>query len=161
MNERKTEIFSSILQAVQVLAMIYAAIIIVLWFIYGGIWFKETILPLHGLFFAVLLILTFLILIPLMVVKTTRPYSGLVLYQLTYLFGGIAWFYSAHYCLYFIGLFWLIVGLFIAGVGVVPVAVIGSIIKGHWEFLLFVVVQLVATFGCRALPAYAVTTSED
>lgn len=85
MNERRIETFGSILQVIQVLAMIYAVVIIILWFVNGGIWFKETVLPLHGLFFFVLLALTFLVLIPLMVIKTTRPYSGLALYQMTYL----------------------------------------------------------------------------
>jgi hypothetical protein len=160
MNERRIETFGSILQVIQVLAITYTVVIIILWFINGGIWFKEMVLPLHGLFFIVLLALTLLVLIPLMVIKTTRPYAGLALYQLTYLFGGIAWFYSVHYCLYFIGIVWLIIGFLVAGVGVVPVAMIGSVIKGHWEFFGLVAVQLIATFGCRALAAYAVTTSE-
>lgn len=160
MNENKLEMTGSILQSIQVLAMIYALVIIVLWFIKGGIWLKETVLPIHGFIFSVLLVLTFVVLIPLMVIKATRPYSGLILYQLTYLFGGIVWFYSAHYCLYFLGIFWFIFGLFIAGIGVAPIALIGAIIKAHWEFLGFIVIQLIATFGCRALAAYAVSTSE-
>jgi len=160
MNESRIHTFASILNGVGILAIIYAIIIIILWFIKGGVWFKEMILPLHGLFFFILLALTFFVLIPLMVIKTTRPYSGLVLYQLTYLFGGIAWFYSAHYCLYFIGIGWLIVGFLFAGIGVVPIAIIGSAIKGHWELFGLVAFQLIATFGCRALAAYAVTTSE-
>lgn len=160
MNEKRFETFSSILQGIQVLAIIYAAVIVILWFIKGGIWFKEMVLPIHGLIFFALLALTFIVLIPLMVIKPTRPYSGLTLYQMTYFFGGIAWFYSAHYCLYFLSIFWFIFGLFIAGVGIAPIAIIGAIIKGHWEFLVFIVVQLIATFGCRALAAYAVSTSE-
>lgn len=160
MNERRIEKFASFLNGIGILAIIYALVITILWFVKGGIWFKEMILPLHGLIFFTLLILTFFVLIPLMVIKTTRPYSGLVLYQLTYLFGGILWFYSVHYCLYFIGIVWLIIGFLVAGVGVVPVAIVGSMIKGHWEFFVLAIIQLVATFGCRALAAYAVTTSE-
>lgn len=164
MNERRIgriETFVSILNVIGVLAIIYAVVIIILWFINGGIWFGEIVLPLHGLFFFAGLVLTFLVLIPLMVIKTTRPYSGLGLYHLTYLFGGIAWFYSAYYCLYFIGIAWLIIGFLLAGVGVVPVAVIGSVIQGQWGVFGLLAVQLIAAVGCRALAGYAVTTSED
>lgn len=161
MNESRIEALSFALQAVQFLSIVYAVVIIILWFIKGGVWFSEEIFPIHAKIFYVLVILTFLVLIPMMVIKTTRPYSGLTLYQITYLFGGIAWFYSAHYCLYFIGIAWLIVGLFLAGIGVVPIAIIGTIFKGHWEFLIFLVIQLAATFGCRALAIYAISTSED
>lgn len=159
MNERRLETYTSILKNIQGLAIIYAVVIVILWFVKGGIWFKEVILPLHALIFFVLLALTFLVLIPMMVIKTTRPYSGLILFQLTYIFGGIAWFYSAHYCLYFLSVFWFIVGLFVAGVGVAPVAVIGSLIKGDWETFGLIGTQLFATFGCRALALYAVSTT--
>jgi hypothetical protein len=161
MNEKRLATFTSVLQGIQFLAMVYALVIVILWFIKGGVWFKEEVLPLHGGLFFILLVLTFIVLIPLMVIKTTRPYSGLILFQMTYIFGGIAWFYSAHYCLYFLGIFWFVIGLFVVGVGVAPIAVVGAIIKGHWEFVAFIVVQLVATFGCRALAAYAVSTSEE
>jgi hypothetical protein len=161
MNERRMEAFGGFLQVVQGLAIIYSIVIIVLWFINGGVWFQDNIFPLHAVFFVFFLGLTFLVLIPLMVIKTTRPYSALSLLVLTYLFGGIVWFYSAHYCLYAIGVVWTIIGFLCAGIGVVPIAFIGAMIKGHWNVVALMVVVLIATFGCRALAAYAVSISEE
>jgi thiosulfate reductase cytochrome b subunit len=160
MNEGRFASFTLLLNLVKSLLGLYAFIVSGLWFLNGSEWFRETILPLHGVIFLALLVVTFLALIPLMVFKGSRPYSGILLLHLTYVFGGIAWFYASHYCVNFLGVFWFVVGLFFAGVGVAPVAVIGSIIKGHWEFLGFLAVQLVATFGCRFLAIYALSTSE-
>jgi hypothetical protein len=161
MNERRMEAFGGFLQVVQGLAIIYSIVIVVLWFINGGDWFRENIFPLHDFIFVIFLGLTFLVLIPLMVIKTTRPYSALSLLVLTYLFGGIVWFYSVYYCLNVIGVVWTIIGFLCAGIGVVPIAVIGAMIKGHWSVVTSMVVVLVATFGCRALAAYAVSISEE
>lgn len=160
MNEGKIAKFGSIVGFLLNFLGVYSVIIVILWFIKGSEWLQKSILPLHGFLFFLLLIFTFLILIPLMVFKSIRPYSGILLYNLTYVYGGIAWFYSAHYCLIFLGKFWMIIGMLFLGIGVAPVAVIGSIIKGHWGFLIFICVQLIATFGCRFLAAYAVSTSE-
>lgn len=161
MNEKKLETFASILRSIQTLAMIYALVVGVLWYVKGRIWFKETILPLHELVFYTLLTLTVLILIPLLVMKTTRPYSGHMLYQFAYFFGGIAWFYSANYCLNFLGKFWFIFGSCMVGVGLLPIAVIGSIIKKHWAFLGFFGLQLTAAIGCWFLAAHAASTSKQ
>ncbi len=159
MNEKRLETFAAILRGIQTLAMIYALVVGVLWYVKGKIWFKETIIPLHGLVFYALLILTVLILIPLMVVKAARPYSGHTLYQFAYFFGGLAWFYAANYCLNFLGKFWFIFGNCMVGVGLVPIAVIGSIVKRHWAFLGFFGLQLTAAFGCWFLAAHAASSS--
>ncbi len=160
MNGEKLKTFGSILRGIQALAMIYALTIGILWYVKGRMWFKEIILPFHGAVFLCLLILTALILVPLMVMKSTRPYSRLMMYQLAYFFGGIAWFYSANYCLNYLGKFWFIFGSCIVGIGLVPVAVIGSIIKGHWSFLGFFSLQLTAAVGCRFFADYAVSAEE-
>lgn len=160
MNEKRLETFTSILRGIQTLAMIYALTVGVLWSVKGRMWLKEIILPFHGVVFFCLLILAAVILLPLMVMKSTRPYSGHMFYQLAYLFGGIAWFYSASYCINSLGKFWFIFGSCIMGVGLVPVAIVGSIIKGHWFFVGFFSLQLTAAVGCRFLADYAVSIRE-
>ena len=155
MNTKKIDVFAGILQIIQLMIFVYAVAILVLWFRNGHQWFHKTILPLHAAIFSALLKVTIMVLIPFMVIRPTRPYASLALYQLTYVFGGIAWFNAAYYCLNFIGTLWFIVGLFIAGVGVAPVAVIGSVIKGHWWFIGPIAIQLSAAIGCRVLYAYA------
>ncbi len=158
MNEKRLETFTAILRVMQSLAMIYALSVGVLWYVKGRNWFKETIIPLHGRVFFFLLILAALALIFSVVIKAARPYSAHILYQLAYFFGGIAWFYAANYCLNSLGKFWFIFGSCIIGIGLVPIAVIGSVIKENWIFLGYFSLQLTAAGGCWFLAAYTAST---
>ncbi len=155
MNEKRLETFAAILRGIQTLAMVYALTIGVLWYVKGRIWFKETVLPFHSRVFLFLIVLAALVAIFLMVMKTVRPYAGHMLYQLAYFFGGIAWFYAANYCLNFLGKFWFIFGSCVIGVGLIPIALIGSIIKRHWAFLGFFGLQLTVAVVCWFLAAHA------
>ncbi len=148
MNTKRLETFTAILRVMQALAMIYALSVGVLWYVKGRNWFKKTILPLHERVFFFLLILAALALIFSMVIKAARPYSAHILHRLAYFFGGIAWFYAANYCLNSLGKFWFIFGSCVIGVGLVPIAVIGSLIKENWIFLGFFSLQLTAAVGC-------------
>jgi hypothetical protein len=117
----------------------------------GTAWFGSNILPIHGLAFIGLVLATLFILIPLMAIRATRPYAAVTVYTLTFIFGGLTWFYAAHYCRAALGVFWLIVGLFFAGVGVIPVALVGSGLIGDWVNFFWFVFMLAITYGCRLL----------
>jgi hypothetical protein len=150
-SARWLEAFGLALSNVNGLAAIYAIVAVVLWCVNGSDWFGKTILPIHALVVCFLFLTTFFLLIPLMVIKATRPYAAITVFAWSYIFGGITWFYTAHYCLVALGTFWLLVGLFVGGIGVTPVALIGSIILGDWPNLLFFGILLIVTFGCRGL----------
>ncbi len=153
--------YVKVLRGIQTLALIYAVIIGILWYIKGRLWFRQTILPFHDHVFIWLLVLTAFIAIPLLAVVTGRPFSRHLLHELPYFFGGLAWFYSASYCLNALGKFWLIFGSCIIGFGVFPIAVVGTIIKGHWFSFGYICFQLAVTFGCRYLAQYVVSSSSQ
>ncbi len=161
MGKQRFQAFISVLHVVQNLALLYAVIIGILWYVKGRIWFMQAILPVHERIFYVLLVLTVLVLVPLLALKASRPYSRNLLYELPYFFGGIAWFYAANYCLNSLGKFWFIFGSCIVGFGVVPIALVGAVIKGHWAFLGFICLQLIAVFGCRFIALASVSSSEE
>jgi hypothetical protein len=161
MSKQRFQAFISVLHAVQNLALLYAVILGILWYVKGRIWFNHAILPVHERIFYGLLILTVLVLVPLLALKASRPYSRYLLYQLPYFFGGIAWFFTANYCLNSLGKFWFIFGSCIVGFGVVPIALVGTIIKGHWTILGFICLQLFVTFGCRYLAMASVSSSGE
>lgn len=159
-RESLIEGYSNFLGILAIGGSLYAVVAVILFFVKGMDWFGTTILPLHNLAFVVAILLTFLVLIPLMVIRSTRGFAGMTLYALSYLFGGITWFYTAFYCLY-LGVFWLIVGVFLLGVGVAPVAFIGSMVKGDWSIFGIILLQVVVTMGTRGLSAYALTTADS
>ena len=159
MRKKRFLSFVSVLNGIQTLAILYALIIGILWYVKGRLWFKQTILPFHEAAFISLLAITVFLVIPLLAVKTLRPYSRHILYELPYFFGGIAWFYSANYCLNALGKFWFIFGSCVVGFGVVPIAIVGTIIKGHWVLLGYICLQIAVTFGCRYLALSAVSSN--
>jgi len=57
------------------------------------------------------------------------------------------------------GMFAVIVGLFIAGVGVVPIAILASLIHTEWLILIQLIILLGLTFGSRIWGAYIVENS--
>jgi hypothetical protein len=58
------------------------------------------------------------------------------------------------------GRFWLIVGLFLAGVGVVLVAAIASLIYGEWLVLIQIVIAVAIVYGLRILGSWLIEKSE-
>jgi len=161
MSKKRFHAFMSVLHGIQNLALLYAVIIGILWYVKGRMWFKHAILPVHERIFYGLLVLAVLVLVPLLALKASRPYSRYLFYQLPYFFGGIAWFYAADYCLNSLGKFWFIFGSCVVGFGVFPIALVGTIIKGHWPFFGFLCLQLLVTFGCRYLALASVPSSGE
>ncbi len=161
MRKRLFSFYVRVLRAVQTLALLYALTIGILWYIKGKLWFKQTILPVHDQVFVWLFALTVFMVIPLLALKASRPFSRQFLYELPYFFGGIAWFSAASYCLNSLGKFWFIFGSCIVGFGVIPIAVAGTVIKGHWAFLGYLFFQLAVTFGCRYLALAVVQSSRQ
>ena len=49
------------------------------------------------------------------------------------------------------GMVGVIIGLVIAGVGIVPVGMLAVLLQGEWQALIVFVIFIVLTFGLRAL----------
>jgi hypothetical protein len=57
----------------------------------------------------------------------------------------------------FWGTFWLIVGLILGVIGVIPLAIIALIFKGAWLAVSLLVIGIIVTLGLRFLGAYAMS----
>ena len=84
-----------------------------------------------------------------LVVQRLRSPFATYLYALSCSIGAATWLFSAITLYGHWGFIGLLIGLFIAGIGVVPVAMISMMVHGEWIMLLTVAVQLVMLFGCR------------
>ena len=94
------------------------------------------------------------VIVPLGFVKRTRLFSGLVLFFLSYLFGLQIWVYAAIVTYFLWGWIAIIIGVFLAGIGVVPVAILASVFSGEWTILVNLIFGLVSTLGSRFLGLY-------
>lgn len=102
------------------------------WVINTSFSIYEFLYPALGIAF----LIVFLILIPLGLFDSTRKFSANALYLISFLFGFAIWVYSAGIAFALLGLFWLIVGLLLAGIGVVAVAFLGALFQGYTSLAL-------------------------
>lgn len=102
---------------------------------------------------ALLLIPVFLL---LAIPRVTRGWAGLGITLSSYACGLSLWIWSFVIAYAMAGVFWIVVGLFFAGVGVVAVAAIASALHGEWFIFIQIVIGVVVIYGLRMLGAYLV-----
>ena len=119
-------------------------------FIFGAAWASTRLLPLFGVLTLVGLALVVFVFLPLAIPRATRGFSSIALVIASYVFGAALWMGGFLLTLSIWGVVGVIVGLFIAGIGVVPIAMVATLVKGMWGSLFELVLLLIMTFGCRA-----------
>ena len=131
-----------------------AIILIAIFFIHGGVWLADKVLPWLAPFSLLVLILSILVLLPLGLFRNTRVFAGNGLYLVSFIFGITVWLYGLLLTYVLWGPFGVIVGLGILGVGVVPIAMVLTLINGMWPTIVELVVLVALTFGSRVLGLY-------
>jgi hypothetical protein len=91
--------------------------------------------------------------IPSIFSRRIRPLSGFVLTICTWIWGPTLWLWSAVTVYLNWGLFWLLFGLFLGGVGVVPVAFVRLLFARRWEDFFVLTFQIILVWGGRLLAA--------
>ncbi len=141
--------------------IMFGLILLALLFIKGGLWLSATIYPwlvsISGITFAI----SIFILLPLAIFKKTRGASAIGLLIASYIFGATAWVWSFLLAYVFWGFLGLFIGLFIGGVGVVPIAMLASMFKGEWGIFGQLVLIVIITFGVRFLSLYIAEKAEQ
>jgi len=156
MRDKFKNLFYSVLGIIIFLFFLTIPIII----IQGTAIIGEKILPWLSLFSVIVFFILLMILLPLSFFKITRSISGIGIHISSYVFGLTLWFMSLLITYYIWGIIPVIIGLFIMGVGVVPIAMLASIINGYWDILIELIVLLCITFGSRIYSGYLIDKSE-
>jgi hypothetical protein len=120
-------------------------------YIHGMVWFS--VKAFAWLFYggAIAFAICLLVLLPLSIFRKLRPWTGLGFQLASYLFGTLLFAFSCLVALQLWGYVGLIIGLLLAGGGVVPVAFLAALFHGEWALLGFVVLGIILTFGTRLL----------
>src|ERR1700737_4002186 len=103
---------------------------------YGGMklgrtrrdWIVETAITVYT-FSWIALAIAVLVFLPLAAWRKTRGAAGLGLFVVSYIFGATTWFLGAAVTFGSFGWIGLIIGVFIFGIGVVPLGIIGAFFK--------------------------------
>lgn len=130
-------------------------------FLNGTIYIGEKILPFLQDVLGWASALFFLILLPLSFIRKTHKSAGTATFYFSYLSGFTLWFYAALATYYLWGFFGLIVGLFLAGIGVLPIAIIASLFGGEWTILWNLFYLAALTYGSRILSIYTLSKIEE
>lgn len=127
-------------------------------------WVTETAFSLYAFMqpiFGIAFLIVLFVLIPLGLVRKTRRFAATVLFIASYIFGATVWLFSVGIAFALLGWFWLIVGLLLAGIGVVPVAFFGALFNGESGIAFMgILLPVVLTYGTRLLSQHWVTKSE-
>jgi hypothetical protein len=101
-----------------------------------------------------------IILIPFLAFRTTRPWAGAIYLYSSYLTGFTCWIFSSIATYHTLGLVCLLIGLLVFGIGVFPLAIIGAALHGVWQLIFELLFALALVIAPRALGGWIVGRHE-
>src|SRR5437870_4460788 len=118
-----------------VIAFFLIAALISVLLIYGTLWVSATIYPWLVAINGFVLVALVLLLLPLAGFRKTRGFSGLGIVLGSYVFGLTLWVWALLLTFQIWGWFAVVIGLLIAGIGIVPIAMLATLFSGEWSLL--------------------------
>lgn len=149
-----SETLKSIGETAAGILVLLAIITVIAFFFVGGVWLGETILPSLISVASLILVLDICLLLPLAVFRATRGASGIGLFLSSYVYGATVWLWSLVLVDAVWGVGMVIVGMFIAGIGVVPLAVIATGVNGASSIAGQIIFLVALTYGFRMAGLY-------
>ena len=96
-------------------------------------WVQYTLFPMLELGVTLCIYVWLLLFAPAFVWRKNRPWIISGLLKTAYFTGFTCWVFSVIVAYRTLGAFWLIAGILLGGIGVLPVAAIGIVFGGHWS----------------------------
>jgi hypothetical protein len=115
----------------------------------GGVWAGVNVYPFLQLIMCVTLPITFLVFAPLSLIKGLRPMVGRCMVFTSYVSGITLWVGSLLLTYAVWGGFAVFIGIILMGIGVVPIAMLASVLNGSWQVFMRLVLLALLTYGIR------------
>lgn len=142
-------------------AVFLGILFLVTFFVEGGVWLGDKILPWLFTLTWMVFGIDFLIVLPLGIFEKTKGISAVGLYISSYIYGLTLWFWALLITYFAWGFLAVFIGLFVLGIGVVPIAIVAAIFKGEWGTAGAVIVLVVLTYGSRSLGYYIAEKADE
>jgi len=142
-------------------ALMILICVIVAIFLRGSAWVSEKVLPILTEIGAITFFPLILIVLPLSIFRKCRGWCGAAFVYWSYLCGLCLWMTSLLVTINLWGYIAAIIGLFMAGIGVFPIAVIACMFKGEWSLFFQLILQFVLLIGCRLFGFYLAHKAEQ
>ncbi len=117
----------------------------------GLLWVSKNVLDYLNIAAAMAFAACAFVLLPLALFQSTRKVSAYGFFISSVIFGVSTWVLGFLVTFQYWGVTGLFVGLFLAGVGVVPIGILASAFNGEWPQVGDLTLGLVLTFGARAI----------
>lgn len=144
------EILESIGGVLLGIAFFVGSIIALILFFTVGATVGVTILPfvswLTGILFAVNIIALLID-----ISRKTRGVVGIIIFLSSYVYGLQTWIIGLLVTLTLWGWIAVIIGLFIGGIGVVPIGMAAAIFNGRWSIFFVLLINVILTYGTRII----------
>lgn len=141
-------------------AVLCALVVVGLAVFRGAGWVAARALPWSGIAFWIAAACCIFLFAPMALFRASRGASAMGLLLASYLFGVILWLWSFFVTLQLWGAVWTVIGLFFAGVGLVPFALLAAAFHGSWPLVGNLVLMLVATGVTRIASFWIVAKLE-
>lgn len=124
-------------------------ILVAMFFIEGGVWIGERVLPWLSVTMWIVMALNIVVLAPLTIFRRTTGISAIGFLASSYVYGITLWFFGLILTYLIWGPVAVFIGVFLAGIGVVPIAFIASMIEGEWTIVGELLFLVLLTYGAR------------
>ncbi len=119
-------------------------------FIRGGVWVADKVLPVLFVFSVGVFIFNVIICLPLAFFKRTKEFSGKALFLSSYLYGILLWLGCLVVTFKIWGWVGIVIGLILLGIGIVPIALVATILSGLWIVVFHIIVLGVIIWVTRS-----------
>lgn len=131
------------------IALFVLVLVVPVLLLQGAVWASENLLPLLMFVAVFVFAVDVAVLLPLSAVRGLRTFTGAGLQWSSILFGITTWLSGFIVTLDLWGWFAVVLGLFMFGVGVVPMGMVASVFNGAWPNFFWLGVMISVTFGTR------------
>jgi hypothetical protein len=132
-------------------AIIFVLACLGILFIEGSVWVGEHMLPWLAPFSWAVLGANIIIGVPLALIPHTRATAATVFVIASWIYGVTLWFWALVLTYSIWGLIAVFIGLFLLGVGVVPVAMLATLFNGQLAVTAQLILLTLVTFGARTI----------
>ncbi len=137
-----------------------AALVVALAIFRGAGWAAEHLIPWTGIAFWIVVAGCVLLFAPMALFRASRGAAAMGLLLASYFFGFILWLWSFFVTLHLWGVVWTVIGMFFAGVGLVPFAFLAAAFHGTWGLVGNLALMLAATGLTRFASFWVIAKAE-
>lgn len=130
-------------------AMIAVGVTLLTLLLRGGLWISERALPWASTVSGVVFCVVVFVLLPLAIPRATRLFSSTSIFVGSYVFGATAWMLALLLAYEIWGWTGVIIGLLLGGIGVVPVALLATLLNGIWAGFFLLLALVILTYASR------------